>query len=135
MSRKCTASRKDGFPCQGWALRESDPPLCAAHSRPVPPLEKRPDSTTLPDMAVQIVDLDGKIRQLSRYIDRQVSAGEEELAAHDYTAYLSLYGQLLSRLGRLMRDNRAITGEAADGIAGAIGRALDELGSEWGIEL
>lgn len=101
----------------------------------MPPLEKRPDSTTLPDMAVQIVDLDGKIRQLSRYIDRQVSAGEEELAAHDYTAYLSLYGQLLSRLGRLMRDNRAITGEAADGIAGAIGRALDELGSEWGIEL
>ena len=134
MPRKCTASRKDGFPCQGWALRESDPPLCAAHSKPAPPVEKRPDSSILPDMAAQIIDLDGKIRQLSRYIDRQVAAGDEELAARDYTTYLSLYGQLLSRLGRLMRDNRAITGEAADGIAGAIAQALDELGTELGIE-
>jgi hypothetical protein len=38
-------------------------------------------------------------------------------------------------VARLLRDQRALSGEAADGIAGAIGQALDELGSAWGVEL
>lgn len=47
--------------------------------------------------------------------------------------------QLLSRgagqLARLMRAKRALSGEAADGLAAAFGKALDELSSELGIEL
>ncbi len=39
------------------------------------------------------------------------------------------------RVARLLRDKRALSGEAADGIAGAIAQALDELGSELGLEL
>ncbi len=37
----------------------------------------------------------------------------------------------MSRLGRLLRDRRALSGDAADGISDAIAKALDELGSEW----
>jgi hypothetical protein len=47
--------------------------------------------------------------------------------------------QLLSRgvgqLARLMRAKRAVSGEAADGLADAFAKALDELSTEMGIEL
>ena len=47
--------------------------------------------------------------------------------------------QLLSRgvgeLAKLMRAKRALTGEAADGLAAAFAKALDELSTELGIEL
>ncbi len=43
-----------------------------------------------------------------------------------------LYTQASSRLSRLLRDRRALSGEAADGIAGAIAQAMDELGTELG---
>jgi len=39
------------------------------------------------------------------------------------------------RVARLLRDKRALSGAAADGIAGAIATALDELSSELGIKL
>jgi hypothetical protein len=47
--------------------------------------------------------------------------------------------QLLSRatgqLATLMRAKRALSGEAADGLADAFAKALDELSTELGIEL
>jgi hypothetical protein len=47
--------------------------------------------------------------------------------------------QLLSRgvgeLAKLMRAKRALSGEAADGLADAFAKALDELSSELGIDL
>lgn len=39
------------------------------------------------------------------------------------------------RVARLLRDKRALSGEAADGLTGAIAQALDELGTELGLEL
>jgi len=47
----------------------------------------------------------------------------------------SLHAQNASRMGRLLRDQRALSGQAADGISGAIAQALDELSSEWGTPL
>jgi hypothetical protein len=50
---------------------------------------------------------------------------------------LRLFGilsQNASRLGRLLRDRRAIAGDAAQGISGAIAQALDELSTELGLE-
>ena len=47
--------------------------------------------------------------------------------------------QLLSRgagqLSRLMRAKRALSGDAADGLADAFAKALDELSTELGIDL
>ena len=36
---------------------------------------------------------------------------------------------------RLLRVNQAITGEAQDDLAGAIGNVLDQLSAQWGVEL
>jgi hypothetical protein len=40
-----------------------------------------------------------------------------------------------TRVARLLRDRRALSGQSADGIAGAIAAALDELTTELGIHL
>ena len=41
----------------------------------------------------------------------------------------------IGRVARLLRDQRALSGQAADGLAGAIAHALDELSTEWGVAL
>jgi hypothetical protein len=48
---------------------------------------------------------------------------------------LQLLGRACSQLATLMRAKRALSGEAADGLAGAFAKALDELSSELGVEL
>jgi len=41
----------------------------------------------------------------------------------------------LGRVAKLLRDKRALSGDAADGIAGAIAAALDELKTEIGLDV
>jgi hypothetical protein len=48
---------------------------------------------------------------------------------------LALHGQNASRIGRLLRDQRALSGAAADGLLEAIAKALDEISTELGIKL
>lgn len=45
---------------------------------------------------------------------------------------LDLYSRNASRLGRLLRDQRALDGQANDGYSRAVERALDELRDELG---
>jgi hypothetical protein len=98
------------------------------------------------DIADVIADLAAKQATLSRYIDRCFPAGsaperdnsDGAMATPDLHAIarlLALHGQNASRLGRLLRDQRALSGDAADGIAGAIAQALDELSTELGVVL
>jgi hypothetical protein len=68
------------------------------------------------------------IRRLAEYIE---NAGTTDEA-------ISLAQALFAGAGRvagLLKTQRSLTGQAADGIAGAIGQALDELGAEWGTQL
>ncbi len=39
----------------------------------------------------------------------------------------------LGRVARLLRDQRALTGQAGDGLTGAVAQALDELVSQLGV--
>jgi hypothetical protein len=39
------------------------------------------------------------------------------------------------RVAHLLRDQRALTGEAADGLIGVIAKAVDELNTETGVTL
>jgi hypothetical protein len=65
---------------------------------------------------------------LDDYIDRLLRTGTPSI--YEFIHLLRIHGQNASRLGRLLRDRRALSGEAADGISGAIAQALDELHSE-----
>jgi plasmid maintenance system antidote protein VapI len=84
-------------------------------------------------MAGIIRDLAAKQRRLSTLIDGCLE--DESLTVEDLARLLALHGLNASRLGRLLRDKRALSGDAADGLAGAISQVLDELSTEWGVDL
>jgi hypothetical protein len=80
--------------------------------------------------------LENEIR-VARVTLRRVMAQMDQTPADPET--LAKLGALVMSgartIARLLRDERALTGQAADGIAGAIGQALDELSVELGLEL
>ena len=75
-----------------------------------------------------IADLQAKIERISDMIDRTEEPQEVK-------ALFALYAQSTNRLGRLLRDKRALGGESADSLMEVIGKALDEISTELGIKL
>lgn len=143
---RCTATTRKGNPCRAWSVPNTQPPRCAAHGGaqkpPGAPVGNRnatthglyasnttPHALTISDI---ISDLAAKQETLSDYIQAQLATNADLDAL---TNLFALHAQTASRLGRLLRDQRALSGQAADGLAGAIGQALDELSSELGVEL
>lgn len=124
-ARRCSHLTRNGNPCQAWAVRGSAPPRCHTHGGA--------DLVEFDTIAGVIHDLAAKQQCLSEYIDGCLA--DDSLPIRDLVRLLALHGQNASRLGRLLRDKRALSGEAADGISGAIAQALDELATEWGLEL
>ncbi len=133
-SRHCTAIKSDGQPCRAWATKGSDPPLCGAHLGKVGAPEgnqnarkhgayARPvEEITCIDDAVK--DLEHRLTGLTHYLD--------EVKAADSLPALALYGQMVSRYGRLLRDSRALQGKSAESLLDLIATAVDELSTEMG---
>ena len=103
--------------------RASTRPRCTV-SPPAAP-HAAPPLATIQDI---ITDMLAKQSRLSALLD-------EEQEIEQLATLLQLHGQNASRLGRLLRDQRALSGESADGLLDAIGKALDELGTELGTQL
>lgn len=148
--RRCTATCADGSSCRAWAVHGSDPARCAAHGGGRAPVGAPPgnqnarvhgfyatsDRARDPDFSactidVIIDDLYRKQQRLSDYIDEHM----DDLSPPDLARFLRIHAQSCSRLGRLLRDREALSGGADAIMSGAIGRALDELSEEWGVDL
>jgi hypothetical protein len=144
-------------------VRGSDPPRCAAHGgtkkRIGAPLgsqnalkhgfyaqreceerlgETSPDEASLGDVAPRewsietiILDLCIKQARLSKYTELHSA----DLSAEELARFLQIHGQNASRLGRLLRNRRALCGAAVDEISAAIAQALDQLHDELGTVL
>jgi len=83
----------------------------------------------VPDTLADVIhDLAVKQARLCKHINGHL----ESYDIHTLARLLQLHAKTASRLGRLLRDQRALSGEAADGISAAIGQALDELSTELG---
>jgi hypothetical protein len=80
-----------------------------------------------------VLDLLAKQNRLSRYIDGCL--GDGKVPVQDLARLLAIHSQNAARLGRLLRDKRALSDRAADAMTAAIDQALDELSAEWGIDL
>ena len=78
-----------------------------------------------------ICDLAAKQAWLSEYIETH----QEDLSSSMLVRLLTLHGQNASRLGKLLRDQLALSGEAADGISVAIEQAMEELSVILGTDL
>jgi len=144
VSRRCSATTGVGSQCRAWAMPHTDPPLCAAHSnrRGGAPAGNHNRQThgfyaqpakelhTIDDI---LTDALQKQAQLSAFIETAVATGEIDVET--VTKLLALHGQNASRLGRLLRDKRALSGDSADGLLDAIGKVLDEISTELDVQL
>lgn len=139
----------------GYAMIGSDPPLCSAHGglqaggrprRKKKTKEAWPVFYRLAFSPQEMADLrrlateeglDEEIA-ITRIILRRLLLYLRDNANLD-AATLARLAPLAFRgaqtVAQLLRDQRALSGAASDGIAGAIGQALDELATEWGVEL
>ena len=143
--RSCRAQTRHGLPCRAWAMRGSKPPRCAAHRAPAaaaagetaaPATCFYSDDPTAITIDAAIAGLADKMRRLDDLIARGDEASRSTWPPDEALLQLyNLYTQASSRLSRLLRDRRALSGEAADGIAAAIAQTLDELSTEWGVTL
>jgi hypothetical protein len=113
-----------------------------SHDAPLPQIVPVPDDDAIAlageasngDLILAIVcDLLAKQERLSGRIDEYLADGS--LPVSDLARLLAIHSQNASRLGRLLRDKRALSDRAADAMSEAIDRALDELSAEWEIEL
>lgn len=140
-SRRCAATTTRGLPCRAWAQPGSDPPRCAAHAvsggatKPHDPQSLHiPPSKTLRSIRDVVEDTLTMQGHLSALIEAQIGQGNlEELL--QMAQLLTLHGQNAARIGRLLRDQRALSGDSADGLLEAIGKALDEISTELGVKL
>ena len=135
-----------GTPCRAWAVKDTNPPRCAAHGgtgkKPGTPKGNQnakkhgfysgTDTSPLSITEI-IVDLSEKQRALSVFIDDAITF--PDIKPDDLIPLFTLHANTASRLGKLLRDQHALSGAAADGIAGAIGAALDEIADLLGINV
>jgi len=75
--------------------------------------------------------MDRQIARLGHWID----AHEEELALAELKTALDLYSTLCSRVTRMRQALDKMRGGTGGELLGAINAVLDELGTEWDIEL
>ncbi len=136
MPFRCGAALPGGRACQ-TAERAADERCWrhrgAANAAPVPTAGSAPDAR-LAAIQANIDEVVGGLAVWQRYIGEQLShvADGGEPPSEDWIRLVELYSLTAGRLGRLMRDRRALQGEAADGLVGAIAQALDELRTEMG---
>ncbi len=125
-SRRCA---KPG--CKAWAVRGEE--LCYAHL-----MKRRLYRRFFTEEEVQAIEeaassgelaLDDVIELLRVLIGRVIEEEEDPRKA------LPLVERGVRSLVSALRARRALSGEAADGLAAAFAQALDELSTELGIEL
>ena len=155
--RKCTGTCKNGNPCAAWAVHETKPPRCIKHggTKKPPAVKKRvgapkgnknaekhgaysrpavqpPDAGDIvANIAAAITDLQQKRKQLSQYIDDN----QNNLKPLEYAKMLDLLGRLDSRIARLYKQLRELTGEAADQTETDMDAVLQVLSATYDINL
>jgi hypothetical protein len=142
-NQRCSQRTQSGRPCNAWAVRGSDPPACAVHARQSHGFYAGAlEPEELADLVAHGGDLslDDEITcarvALRRVLAALGAPGDEKgLSASEFARLASLAFQGTRTISRLLRDQRTQSGDAADGINGAISAALDELSVEWGVEL
>jgi hypothetical protein len=67
-----------------------------------------------------------RLTRIGHYLD------EDDLKAEEMLSALGLYGMMVSRYGRLLRDQRALSDEAIDSFLGLVARAIDEVKTQMG---
>jgi len=132
-SKKCA---KPG--CRAWAMR--DDTYCRAHSHKRRFYSKfftQKEIDKIESMATSgELELDEEAALLRVLIARVLGKEmKKEENQRDPRKTLELVAKGVNQLVSVLKARRALSGEAADGLAAAFAQALDELSTELGIEL
>jgi hypothetical protein len=149
--RRCTATTHLGKPCRCWAMVGYD--VCRDHRTDLNPPSSGPpgnqhtrihglysrfinedDLAALAQVSSSDI-LDDEIAFTRVVIMRLAALVEEADGPRESIRLAEALFTGTGRVANLLRARRAISGDAAEGMAGAISQALDELSSEWGVEL
>lgn len=142
------------MPCKAWAVHGTHPPACSAHAgRNVGAgAPAGNDNATkhgfygsefttdeLADLIAYADDLDltaelATLRVLQRRLLNFINTNPD-LPADDLAAIASLATGNVRAIAYLFRTMHILDDKHADGVAGAIGQALDELSNLWGVKL
>ena len=89
--------------------------------------------SALQGWSIETVIIDLSISQA--FLSRYIRVHQEDLTVEQLGGMLRIQGQNASRLGRLLRDRRALTGDTDGRFEEALNRALDQLSAELGVDL
>lgn len=138
--------RRCAYPgCRAWAMAGSAHcwshrrMACEATALSTPPDESplgiyasalTPEERRLLEQHGELLDLEPEI-WLLRIMSRRlfIAIGEEDADRETIRRLATVLYQGLARLAELTRARRALSGEAADGLAGALAQALEEIES------
>jgi hypothetical protein len=95
----------------------------------------KPDDVVALALVGADVTLDDEIAFTRAVIRRLAGLMETAASIEDACRLANTLFQGTGRVANLLRTQQALSKETADGVTGAIAKALDELGSEWGIRL
>lgn len=142
VSRQCLHLHPDGRGCRAWAMRDREPPRCAAHRFDGGPAVGAPSGNQnrlehgwYAQPGKPITTIEDAVENLGEQLARSTAILAETDEPEVFIKIFNLHAQALSRQGRLLRDQRALSGDSADGLLDAIGQAIDELATEFGWKL
>jgi len=72
------------------------------------------------------------VDELQAKMSRLCELMDESSDAQEFERLFALFAQSTNRLGRLLRDKRALSGESADSLLEMVAGAVDELSTELG---
>lgn len=140
---KCTSEKANGEPCRAWAVRGTDPALCAAHGGAAARIgaprgnknaEKHGAYSSEGGPALDLRDrigrLDRRLLRLDAFIDRMEERGD--LSVDELFKLYELHARMTARLGRLVAiQHKMEPGESSE-LLRAIDAALAEVGPKLG---
>ena len=156
MSKRCAAMTNSDQPCRAWAVVDTEPPLCAAHSGGASPdrgdspcRDSRPGGAVpgnqnavkhgfyrrparpLETIADALEHLTESLIQLAEYLAEHM----DELTVDEITRLQAVRGQNLSRFVRMIRDKAAMEGEGAADFAAGLEEAHRMAAQVLGLEI
>lgn len=144
-ARRCSARRKDGRPCRAWAVRDSQPALCASHRNLA--AGDDPDAQdfdlhayTLDELADLIYRREQQsLRDELRFTQAGVLAilrrWKGELTEDEFARLMTLLHSSARTITGIIRAQQAAAKRDKDQLPAHRAAALSDLGAEWGMDL
>jgi hypothetical protein len=144
-ARRCSARRKDGRPCQAWAVHGSQPPLCASHRKPAAGDNQDAQAFdlhayTLDELADHIYLQEEKsLRDELRFTQAGVLAilrqWKLEKDRDEFARLLTLLFNGARTITGIIRAQEAAAKRDKDELPAHRAAALADIGAEWGLDL